>query len=104
MTQDGKHTPGPWCISPIDGDIVGDSNGVSSVIVARMPLMSAVRGPGREAQNANARLIASAPDLLAACRAIVGDCPDAGEPGHIDFGEAMVMARDAIARATGGEG
>ena len=39
------------------------------------------------------------PDLLAACKAMVGDdMPEAGQPGHIDYGKAVEMARAAIAK------
>lgn len=48
---------------------------------------------------ANARLIAAAPDLLAACEAIaMGDTT----AGHVDLGTAIKMAHDAVAKARGG--
>ncbi len=63
-----KHTPGPWRISEYNnGDIVGPSNGVSSVIVAKMPHWwpGASGHASQDLQAANAALIALAPDLLA---------------------------------------
>ena len=106
-----KHTPGPWVqpmrYSPEDGcDIpcgaIEDADGRSITVCTydQEPTISA----------ANARLIAAAPDLLAACKAVsewhqhsVG-CP-ASEIGAIgdsgcDCGLAAVRA--AIAKAEGG--
>lgn len=52
--------------------------------------------------KSTSELITAAPDLLAACKAIVGvDNPPAGTEGHIDFGRAIEMAKQAIAKARG---
>jgi len=51
---------------------------------------------------ADAHLCAAAPDLLAACEAMLGEnMPRAGEPGHIDFADAVQMARTALRKARG---
>lgn len=48
----------------------------------------------------HARLIAASPDLLRACKAMLGvDNPPAGEVGHVDFNTAVQMAREAIKKA-----
>lgn len=50
----------------------------------------------------DARLIASAPDLLEAVRCILGiDNPPVGEPGHVDTNEVFKMARAAYEKAIG---
>lgn len=92
MTQIHKHIPGPWSIGPVDdcqvthlgpdgaryviADISGDYNQPEL-----WPIM-----------EANARLIAAAPDLYEACRYIV----EAGETG--DEKKAIEMARAALAK------
>lgn len=56
-----NHTPGPWIYE--DGDVLGGPGGIACVV----PLYTA-NGLGEG--KANARLIAAAPDLLAALRTI----------------------------------
>jgi len=44
----------------------------------------------------------AAPELLAACEATIDEhMPPVGEPGYIEIGTALSMARAAIARARG---
>ena len=51
--------------------------------------------------EADARLIAASPSLLAAAVAVIGEGgPAAGEAGHIDFHEAITMLRAAIEAAS----
>src|SRR5262245_40952304 len=66
-----KHTPGPWTVDDGDSDIFGafayDGNAVCylsqpDACGGMLPLR------GREQDEANARLIAAAPDLLTACQ------------------------------------
>ena len=53
-----------------------------------------------DVNKANARLIAAAPDLLAALKALVEDYEGAcGDDGH-DTPKALIQARFAIAKAT----
>jgi hypothetical protein len=54
-------------------------------------------GPASKA-DANARLIAAAPEMLAALRSVL----DAARVAHLD-GEWLDSARAAIAKATGGD-
>lgn len=117
-----KHTPGPWQTGREDMQSYDGATGepFSSVYAndprgkmhmgSRLPLVVA-RMPGgevdREEEKANARLIASAPDLLTACKALVeyqestdlDDEPEDGEYG--DGKRAMLAARAAIAKAEG---
>jgi len=55
----------------------------------------------RPCNEANARLIAAAPDLLAALETIVKSLADQDDEGMIEHVEPMVAARAAIAKATG---
>ena len=91
-----KHTPGPWVVDPAvrqgftvyapkEGFIVGtqDEEGRYGAIES----------------EANARLIAAAPELLEALKSVIAwlDAPD--ESAFSD----SELARAAIAKATGGE-
>ena len=81
-----KHTPGPWS-TEYDGSIVMNRQIVSGPI--------APESADREERDANAALIAAAPDLLAFAR----ECARADS----DCGESIrEAARAAIARAEGG--
>ncbi len=80
-----KHTPGPW--------IVGISEDFSGWPMFRLRDMENSDPNAREAQ-ANARLIAAAPDLLAACESALALL---GNPG--DDGPVSTALRAAIAKA-----
>lgn len=86
-----KHTPGPWVrrnIASARDIYIGAADDGGAPSVAIVP--ARVNRPADEA-DANARLIAAAPDLLAAL------LPFAGNWGFRDFN----AVRAAIARATG---
>ena len=86
MTQ---HTPGPWfsiATSNIGHNAVVDADGFT--VCSPSPM-----GAG------NARLIAAAPDLLAALEAFVGARKGDGNGWTLDSLEAL--AREAIAKAKG---
>jgi hypothetical protein len=92
-----KHTPGPWAAAPTDGGFAvyeddGEGNGDHIQCI-----------PGHPRGEANARLIAAAPELLSALRDMVQReaylYPDSESNVILD------AARAAIAKATGqGEG
>jgi hypothetical protein len=100
-----SHTPGPWTLSPCDdssdiaihgyndgqhqwiGDVVCDSDSWHATDANR---------------NANAMLIAAAPDMLAALRTIVNDSPEPGEDAVLTV-DGYNQACAAIAKATGTE-
>jgi hypothetical protein len=98
--MDAGHTPGPWRIK--GGMIVGDSGvNVAAASVA----------PSYNDMCANARLIASAPDLLAACKTAKHELTQAmshypaDDRASINAAKAAVTLLDlAIARATNGGG
>ena len=93
MGLDG-HTPGPWSVSKGSAYYVCcDGSWIASAM--------GIRGPEGEA---NARLIAAAPELLAALEAFVdGFDPDkeydATDTAYVVFGEKAKLARAAIAKA-----
>ena len=57
------------------------------------------RDNGQEA--ANARLIAASPDLLEACKQYIALEDAHDNPTDVDYGEAAVLLRRAIAKAEG---
>ena len=112
-----KHTPGPWASYPCALEAY------SRVITAKGCMVqiarTGVRGelamtkevygdrvtyPPGEETDANAKLIVAAPDLLAACYAVLHDCDDldmveSNEPGR-EKGPWQ-MLNEAIAKAEG---
>lgn len=90
------HTPGPWTRKrPILAD-----DTISRTVWAGDDLIATVHdldGAGHEAAT-NARLIAAAPFLLVALRALERACADAGVKG---MSTVLDNARKAIATATG---
>ena len=99
--SESKHTPGPWRAYGfmITG---GDFRQVAE---CNMP----VGTPGREEDatvdedQANARLIAAAPDLLAACEMLISDPSEEWSQTEFDrrVGAARDMARAAVKKAKG---
>lgn len=97
-----KHTPGPWTIEGHPqgtGFRVADANKRS---VAAFPSTS--RRPDDE-RIANARLIAAAPELLAALKEAHRLLPSlihtSTDIDAVELGDAIERARAAIARAEG---
>lgn len=85
-----KHTPGPWQ-TPGDGRIFGPGEDGENIADATWWPSD----DGRDSESlANANLIAAAPDLLAACEALLA--ASEGRTSH-----AMDMVREAVAKATG---
>jgi hypothetical protein len=79
-----KHTPGPWKYLP-DAWIIAD---VGSVVLTSQGM-----------EKADARLIAAAPDMLAALRELVEDYEAAYGGNDEDAPKALTQARAAIAKA-----
>lgn len=109
MSSEAKHTPGPWVIGgQSEGGKYINING-GGRIIARV-MFSKPTDPF-PADDANARLIAAAPDLLEAlkkCRSelhLLKDGSVGGVPNTIAalIHERIELADAAIAKATGGE-
>jgi len=89
-----KHTSGPWVVGTTDGHKTFNITGPQG----SLPYIAIV-GEERMENSANARLIAAAPELLAALRAILEvDHPDADYFRMIE--RTKRIARNAIAKAT----
>ena len=114
--SEAKHTPGPWLVDAVFGErdrdiILGyDIPGAGSpVLIASVYDEADDDGNprdfpiSREAGGANAQLVAAAPDLLAACKAVVA-C--AGNPENLrgKYRETLEQCIAAIRAAEGAEG
>lgn len=108
--QMNAHTPGPWAYVESDGSSefgfvrggeTRDHLPVMQTYVASFSASSHYR-PAEETR-ANARLIAAAPELLAACetmkRFVGSHC--SGNPVEMTFPEAFQMLCDVCAKARG---
>jgi hypothetical protein len=96
-----KWTPGPWSIVPAGEDEWGEVNVFDRVLVAAHRHVS-VEGRTDVEANANARLIAAAPDLYAALEGalvLAEKWADYAEGGPKT--RAIIRARAALARARG---
>jgi hypothetical protein len=89
-----KHTPGPWMVLP------SVQTGQFAILTQHGPRkdIACTYGFPHDPREANARLIAAAPELLAACTAMAEW--DAREEDHaVDFDTRMGLYRDAISKA-----
>jgi hypothetical protein len=95
--SESKHTPGPW-VAEIGGQgsfMIEDSN--ARVLCQRAAWYSSMV----DESEANARLIAAAPDLLAALIAIADQLERVGDTRRHKDGQYIDEARAAIAKAEG---
>ena len=101
-----EHTPGPWIAidrctlavegGPSDWAVNRYSNGYRSYVATLFDCQLAPEHGGTV--EANARLIAAAPDLLEACEAIAAL---ADGQGRLNMLQVAGQARQAIAKTTG---
>lgn len=105
------HTPGPWVAEMQYGENDTDcgwelqeQRAVDDFTyrgaVCRITDAEHIQGITKAERDANARLIAAAPDLLAAARAYMRVCPADEDTTHA-FQEATDALRAAIAKAEG---
>ena len=87
------HENSGWKTHPFS--ISARKRGVNSAVIANIPVRATI--PPEE-QQANARLIAAAPDLLNALRGMLSCCYD--EERDDETIKAVEAARTAIAKAT----
>lgn len=96
-----SHTPGPWqALLHSDTEFVPEVRGICSMYWG-------IHEPTPESEaamvaqvEANARLIAAAPDLLEACKALLADYIETCEEHNIQvFRASLALAREAIAKA-----
>jgi len=92
----GRHTPGPWHVSPPTAQHPSQAR-----VSALSGFVQIYDAPLTVETAANARLIAAAPELLDACRLIVKAHPLNGNTS-CPLCDASRAAEAAIAKATGG--
>lgn len=103
-----KHTPGPWHIThePTLNTFHVRIEDIDAAPIASLFYSSGGSRPqlSRELIDANARLIAAAPHMLAACRAMLADLREARDTGACGRSRdsQIVDLAAAIARAEGG--
>jgi hypothetical protein len=91
-----KHTPGPWILRSAGEILHGVPHPFDFVEVSKLRYVTAEGKSEREA-NANARLIAAAPDMLNALL----DVLDFWDDPNMSMSELKERVRDAIAKAQG---
>ena len=108
--SDKKHTPGPWEVraDPSHYDsftTVVAGSGEQRKGMLRELIVEIGGWAGIETAEANARLIAAAPDLLAACQRLVTLIDESDQWSDVVSGTAMGEivneARTAVAKAEG---
>lgn len=107
-----KHTPGPWLAigresrypdDDTDYELAVETDDAAACEIA----LVYTGGVASDQANADARLIAAAPDLLAACEAAFPLMEESVTPSdlsdriHPDVARAHCLLRDAIAKARG---
>jgi hypothetical protein len=99
--SDERHTPGPWSVDDLGDESFCETNHKYGIGSPNSPCyrLAKIEGLG-ETALANARLIAPAPDLLAACKAAQSELKQLGQvfwSGDMERVHAKLSA--AIARA-----
>lgn len=112
MSSKQTHSPGPWSVGSVWGNgVTRFVNGPDQVRPGEFDIVAEARGHNVDERDANAKLIASAPDLLEACLKIITwdeqDLPDDDNLDAFDWEanrltEAVEAVRAAILKATGG--
>lgn len=106
--SEGKHTPGPWRVSTCNGNhVLKDNDNHKSkfhgttIMVANCDYQQTSVGGSKQA---NARLIAAAPELLEAARAVLAWIEDhQDEQWRHDHEASAEMLRAALAKAEKGQ-
>jgi hypothetical protein len=96
-----RHTPGPWHVGtlpPPEWRYVCSDNGDTIAAVAEWDGFDLVQEFCADQARANARLIAAAPDMLAALNVVAAQLDDID---NIANPEACKIVLAAIAKATG---
>jgi len=102
-TKTAQHTPGPWQVHKTNASRFGIRSGQDSLADVWAMIGSPVLMDRAHEGEANARLIAAAPDLLAALQLIAAHEPVWGISPQLDvlINTWIADARAAIARAIG---
>ena len=101
-----QHTPGPWRVKKDQGELQVWRHEPNESPITRIAAVCRQPFPIDHGDHvANARLIAAAPDLLAACRLMLDAVNDIHRTGDVVWVNAGTTAwellTDVIAKATG---
>ena len=99
-----KHTPGPWKAFPDNGNLVRNVAGGGGTVahVQGHPAKYQTVKDYHEIVEANARLIAAAPELLEALEELIDQCIHAEGSMDYNYGKfELERAEKAIAKAKG---
>ena len=100
----GKHTPGPWKVTRLDGYYAGYYLQPAGTRARLRAIGEDASGAGSAAElEANARLIAAAPDLLSALGPFVLAKSSEELVTLVVRSSDIAAARAAIRKATGGQ-
>jgi phage tail protein X len=101
-----NHTPGPWRYGHLKGadglyrtEVFSDEHG--GIASCHWTPKHCGDGVTETYREANARLIAAAPDLLEALQVVLRDYTAVYDIGDVEMQPALYQARAAIAKATG---
>ena len=100
--KENKHTPGPWSATHIIGSWWIEDDDPTAFCRRRIAIVD--DGAGIESPDANARLIAAAPELLAAleaAREFIIDGMAMGFVGMPEDEDVMEVIEKAISKAKG---
>lgn len=100
--MDSKHTPGPWkhfCIAHEKIDL-----GYEILTADERTFITGGTSHGSVRYEANARLIAAAPDLLEACKQFIDEWHANNQNFYRLEPKSLTMMRAAIAKAAKAEG
>ena len=101
MTE-AKQTPGPWRLAPAK-DYAGSELNIDAGPRGQSGFICTAGHRGDAEAEANARLIAAAPELLEALIAITDQLERIGDPRPGKDGAFIDEARAAISKATGAQ-
>jgi hypothetical protein len=102
MSGERKHTPGPWKVAPsIEGDFLGIFPDTGKMELPIAKFSDIVRA---EINAANGRLIAAAPDMLAALKAAVEISDRRLDPALGRTGECQAVYDQCAAAISKAEG
>lgn len=91
-----KHTPGPWILRSA-GELLNEIPHPFDFVEVSKQRYITTEGKSEREANANARLIAAAPDMLSALL----DVLDFWDDPNMSMSELKERVRDAIAKAQG---
>lgn len=95
-----NHTPGPWHVCEGNRHIISDSHHMkvaeaAQIVSGNLSTMKTEYFPGHRMQDANANLIAAAPDLLRLLQESVSTLADTRRPIEDWLNEARAVIRKA---------